>query len=312
MFWSTLTIVRRPSRERRRLTVPMSTPSAVESRNVVSPRSTTIRDLPPSMASPSAVFSSGAVNRSISPRTATTCVAGSTASWVSANSGGISSLSLTNLKARAGRDASLAEGEAEQQLRPIGAHVGGDALEDVAHALQRRGLHQRLAAVVGQRADAQEQARRLGGAVDGDTAAGGVAGRVGGDGVGQQQGVVEAIDRALGAGGEHPDDAAEHRAEQLGAPDGQRRLVDRRGLGAHAIAPGMEPSSSNTIRTSVSSRSLVPSSSDDASVAMSGRPRPSPGLSGRGRIPRPSSATTTVRAPSLSPADTAIGPSPSG
>ena len=47
--WSTLTIVRRPSRERRRLTVPMRTPSAVESRNVVSSRSTTIRGLPASM-----------------------------------------------------------------------------------------------------------------------------------------------------------------------------------------------------------------------------------------------------------------------
>ena len=43
MFSSMLTIASAPSRERRRLTAPISTPSAVESRNVVSVRSTTIR-----------------------------------------------------------------------------------------------------------------------------------------------------------------------------------------------------------------------------------------------------------------------------
>ena len=34
---------------------------------------------------------------------------------------------------------------------------------------------------------------------------------------------------------------------------------------------------------------------------MSGRPSPRPGLSGRGRMPRPSSLTTTVSAPSTQP-----------
>ena len=72
MFGSVLTIVSTPSRERSRLTAPMSTPSAVESRNVVLVRSTTIRVWPDSRASPSADLSSGAVNRSISPLTATT------------------------------------------------------------------------------------------------------------------------------------------------------------------------------------------------------------------------------------------------
>jgi len=47
------------------LTAPISTPSAVESRNVVSVRSTTIRDFPPSIASVSFCLSSGAVKRSI-------------------------------------------------------------------------------------------------------------------------------------------------------------------------------------------------------------------------------------------------------
>ena len=49
------------------------------------------------------------------------------------------------------------------------------------------------------------------------------------------------------------------------------------------------------MRTSVSSERPVPSSSDSASVAMSGRPSPSPGLSGRGTMPRPRSMTTSDR-----------------
>jgi hypothetical protein len=72
MFSSTLTIASAPSRERRRLTAPMSTPSAVESRNVVSVRSTMMRTRPASIDSASTCLSSGAVNRSISPRTART------------------------------------------------------------------------------------------------------------------------------------------------------------------------------------------------------------------------------------------------
>ena len=81
MFASVLTIVSTPSRERRRLTAPMRTPSAVESRNVVSVRSTTIRVRPDSSASPSAALSSGAVNRSISPPTATTWRGRRSARW---------------------------------------------------------------------------------------------------------------------------------------------------------------------------------------------------------------------------------------
>ena len=67
---STLTIASAPSRVRSRLTAPISTPSAVESTNVVSVRSTTIRTCPPSIDSASACLSSGAVKRSISPATA--------------------------------------------------------------------------------------------------------------------------------------------------------------------------------------------------------------------------------------------------
>jgi hypothetical protein len=51
---------------------PMSTPSAVESRKLVSVRSITRRVRPSSIASAMAAFSSGAVNRSISPVTAIT------------------------------------------------------------------------------------------------------------------------------------------------------------------------------------------------------------------------------------------------
>ena len=72
MLRSVLTIVRTPSRVRRRLTAPISTPRAVESRNEVSVRSTTIRVRPPSTAAARADLSSGAVKRSISPATAMT------------------------------------------------------------------------------------------------------------------------------------------------------------------------------------------------------------------------------------------------
>ena len=114
-------------------------------------------------------------------------------------------------------------------------------------------------------------------------------GRVGGDGVGEQHGVVEAVDRALGAGGEHADDAPEHGADERAAADADDGLV---GGGA---ARSREPlrrrlagaPRSKVMRTSVSSERPVPSSSDSASVAMSGRPRPRPGLSGRGTMPRP-------------------------
>ena len=86
MFGSVLTIVSTPSRERSRLTAPMRTPSAVESRNDVFVRSTTIRVWPDSSASPSADLSSGAVKRSISPDTATTWRWSSIDSVVSENS----------------------------------------------------------------------------------------------------------------------------------------------------------------------------------------------------------------------------------
>src|SRR6185295_3467769 len=140
MFASVLTIVRTPSRERSRFTAPMRTPRAVESRKVVSVRSTTIRVRPDSSASPRADLSSGAVNRSISPATATTCLLSSIGSLVRLNSGGIGLFRLTDL-VRARRPArSTAEVQAENELGRIavgggsGLHVVRHTVEDVAHA----------------------------------------------------------------------------------------------------------------------------------------------------------------------------------
>src|SRR4051794_25810661 len=134
MFSSTLTIVRRPSRERSRLTAPIRTPSAVESRNVVSVRSTTIRVCPDSIASDRADLSSGAVKRSISPRTATMWRSASSDSWLRLNSGGIPFLWLIV--------SGLGERHADTQLLAVLARalvdLVGDALEHVADAGQRR------------------------------------------------------------------------------------------------------------------------------------------------------------------------------
>ena len=84
----------------------------------------------------------------------------------------------------------------------------------------------------------------------------GVAGRVGGDRVGEQDRVVEAVDRALGARGEHPDDAAEHGADAAGRCGRGRRASLTVALAAHANAPRRDGASrSKVMRTSVSSRS---------------------------------------------------------
>src|SRR5919197_6486781 len=138
MFGSVLTIVRTPSRERRRFTAPIRTPSAVESRNDVFVRSTTMRVWPDSTASPSADFSSGAVNRSISPATAITWRSSSIGSWVSENSGGILAPTLTSPRAtrRPWRDLrrgppdfrgdSYGEAQPQDQLVAVGPAAGLD------------------------------------------------------------------------------------------------------------------------------------------------------------------------------------------
>src|SRR3954469_11476574 len=132
MFSSTLTIVSLPSRERNRLTAPIRTPSAVESRNVVSVRSTTMRLWPDSIASARADLSSGAVKRSISPRTATTWRSASSDSWLRLNSGG---MEIPILSGRCER-------HAYAQLLAVVARalvdLVGDALQHVADARERR------------------------------------------------------------------------------------------------------------------------------------------------------------------------------
>src|SRR6185312_245218 len=168
MFASVLTIVRTPSRERRRFTAPMRTPRAVESRNVVSVRSTTIRIRPDSSASPRAAFSSGAVNRSISPATATTWRVSSIGSLVRVNSGGICLGRLTDLTAERSAPKSSTEIQTEDQLAPVavghgpGVDVVGDAVEDVSHAGQVAVGQQLLCPVGSQIGDAQLEALVVG------------------------------------------------------------------------------------------------------------------------------------------------------
>src|SRR5919198_3828638 len=318
MLASVLTIVRTPSRERRRLTAPMRTPSAVESRNVVSVRSTTIRVRPDSSASPRAALSSGAVNRSISPATATTCLVSSIGSLLRLNSGGIGPSRLTDLAAERRAPLSRAEVQAQDELSGLavgggaGLHVVGDAIEDVAHAGQVAVGQQPAPAVRAQLPDPQLEALVVGGDHDVDVLVARVDRCMGGDGVGEQDGVVEPVDGALGASGEHTDHAPEDRADQRATADVDDGLVGRAALG-HAKPPLVTGSpSSKVMRTSVSSSLPVPSSSDSASVAISGSPSPRPGLSGRGTIPRPRSVTTRYRRRSSMEARRPMGPSPSG
>src|SRR5919197_2359674 len=322
MFGSVLTIVRTPSRERRRFTAPIRTPSAVESRNDVFVRSTTMRVWPDSTASPSADFSSGAVNRSISPATATTWRSSSIGSWVSKNSGGILAPTFTTPRAtrRARRvfrhgppgsgGGSSGEPQPQDQLVAVGPPAGldlvGDPLEDVPDARERGVVQHRLGAPGAQPADAQLEPGLARVDVDADRPRLRVLACVRGDRVGEQQRVVEAVDRALGPSGEHADHAAEDGTDERVVADAHRRRA------GHRPRPTSPPSRLNVIRTSVCSSWPVPSSSDSASVAMSGRPRPRPGLSARGRIPRPRSVTTTVRWRSSMWARTPIGPSSPG
>src|SRR5512133_1884020 len=169
MFASVLTIVSTPSRERRRFTAPMRTPRAVESRNVVSVRSTTIRVWPDSSASPRAALSSGAVNRSISPATATTWRDSSIGSVLSVNSGGIGFSRLTDRAAERRAPASRTEVQTQDQLaglavgRGARVHVVGHAIEDVAHAREVAVGQQPAATVGAQLADAQLEVVVVGG-----------------------------------------------------------------------------------------------------------------------------------------------------
>src|SRR5947209_7314293 len=297
-----------PSRERRRLTAPMRTPRAVESRNVVSVRSTTMRLLPDSIASVSFSLSSGAVNRSISPRTATTWRSVSRASSVRANSGGIGGGLW-----QAGRWETL-PGERELDREHLAAVVSGDdvdlvgdALQDVAHAGQRRVREQPAGAALLELADVQLDGVAPRHEPHGHVPVGGVGLRMRGDRVGHEQRVVEAVDGALGARGEHAHDATEDGCHERAVDHADDRLVAARMVALRAHAPS---ASRKVMRTSVRSRSSLPSSSDSVSVAMSGSPRPSPGESGRGTMPRPSSRTTTVRWSLSTSAATIIGPSP--
>ena len=122
------------------------------------------------------------------------------------------------------------------------AQLVGELLDHVADT-RDGGVHdERVAAAGAQRADAQRQRARTGleGHVDGPVQH--VRGRAGGDQVGDQHRVVEAVQRQVGARGEHPDDAAQDRADERagGDRDGRRRVRAHR-LGRHAASPRAVP-----------------------------------------------------------------------
>ena len=90
----------------------------------------------------------------------------------------------------------------------------GELLDHVAHAGHGCVDDQGLAAAVAQRADAEQQraVARVEGHVDLVVhAVGGGAGR---DQVGDEHGIVEPVERQVGAGCEHADDAAQDGADE--------------------------------------------------------------------------------------------------
>ena len=283
-------------------------------------RSTTIRVRPDSSASPRAAFSSGAVNRSISPATATTWRASSIGSLVRVNSGGIGLVRLTDRTAERRAPCSAAEVQAEDELASVpvrhraGLHVVGDAIEDVPDARQvavgqqllrrRRGAARPRAARGARRRRPPRRRRGRCGRAPGAWAATASVSR------------MASSRRSIG-----------HCARAASIPTTRPSTAPTSGplrmrtTASLAVLPSLMQTLRRRWRARRGRRSSaprsprerpVPSSSDSASVAMSGSPSPSPGLSGRGTMPRPRSVTTSDRRRSSIEARSPIGPSPSG
>ena len=112
---------------------------------------------------------------------------------------------------------------------------------------------------------------------------------LGGDRVGDEQRVVEAVDRAVRARGEHADDAAEDRRDERSAREADRGLVASIGVMRRAPRRGGRSCAPRCARR----RPCRARASRRASRSAAGRGR-GPGESGRGTMPRPLSRMTTV------------------
>src|SRR5262245_52495980 len=183
----------------------------------------------------------------------------------------------------------------DQLVRELFDHV-----TDAGH----RGVDdERLAAALAERPDAQHQRAVARVERHVDLVVDAVGGSARGDQVGDQHGVVEPVERKVGAGGEHADDAAQDRAHERARGDG-----DRCGalLAGHAT-PSRGPHE-NDIRSRLPRIGASWTSTESARAAISGSPRPGPSTSGLGPMPRPRSATITSSCSPLGLTTTSIGP----
>ena len=233
---STRSRARRPARRSRRC-APISTPSDDESMNVVVGQVDDRRACDAaSIGADTRCLNSGAVNRSISPVTATTCVSSSTArSSIAKVDGhrGCHPRRRVPIRRSSSRAPAYSSRTCRNSRSPSGAtrELVGELLDHVADARHGGVDDQRVAAAGAQRADAQRERARAGLEGRRRRPVQHVRGRARGDQVGDQHGVVEPVERQVGAGGEHADDAAQDRAhERAGGDRDGRRRVDAAGL----------------------------------------------------------------------------------
>src|SRR5688572_25561207 len=297
-----------PPRSLRRRWAPISTPRLDESMNVVPVRSTTTLLRPASIGADTRCLNSGAVNRSISPVTATMWVSLSTCRSLIAKSIAMSGYLMPGPSRSESSPVRVREPDEQELSIALGCDgkLVRELLDHVADA-GHRGVHdQRLASALAQRADPQEKRTVARVERDIDVVVDAVGGSAGGDQVGHQHGVVEPVEREIGARGEHADHAAQDGTHQ--GPGGDRDC--RRRLEAPHASPSRGRQRNDMAmrlpRTGCTSRSI-----ESASAAISGSPTPGPPESALGPRPCPRSLTTSSSRSPSGRISTSIGPSSS-
>src|SRR5687768_2846662 len=222
------TITSEPSSRRSRRWAPISTPSDDESMNVVPVRSTTTLLRPASIGADTRCLNSGAVNRSISPVTATMWVSVSTCRSLIAKSIAMSGYVMPGPSRSESSPVRVREPDVEELSIALGrdGKLVRELLDNVADA-RHCGVHdQRLAPALAQRTDPQQKRTVTRVERDIDVVVNAVGGSAGGDEVGDEHGVIEPVEREIGARGEHADHAAQDGAHQGAGRDrdGRRRL----------------------------------------------------------------------------------------
>ncbi len=244
--------------------------------NVVSVRSTTTCSTPAAIGAITRCLNSGAVKRSTSPLTETTCASLPTARSLIANS--IAMLSPSRganppMSRRAGT-------RARPRSRPRSASASRSiTLPTPGTAASPTSARPPPAT---QRSDAEVERARRRRERDVDRLVGDVGGCARGDDVGDEHRVVEPVERQVGARGEHPDDAAQHRADERagGDRDARRRRPSRSCDAPHrrsacASAEGHRQPAAGALERSISEASR----SAPRSAAARG---PGPAVSGLG------------------------------